>query len=120
MLEAIVVGWRLEASRSFIQLYFAIIVMFSYAFFVAQHSGSYFKLVLCVALYAYVFINLKAMTIYNDFKEVLYGSETMNEFINTYEAFVKRKDYIKFKSTARFVFIFAIVEFVFFMITLFS
>lgn len=120
MLEAIIVGWRLEVSRSFIQLYFAILVMFSYAFFVAQHSGSYFKLILCVALYSYVFIHLKAMTIYNDFKEVLYGSQTMHEFINTYEAFTKRKDYIKFKSTARFVFIFAIVEFFFFMITLFS
>lgn len=120
MIEAIRVGWRLEATRSFIQLYFSVIVMFSYAFFMAQHTGSYFKLVLCAALFGYIFINLRALSIYNDLKEVLYGSETMNEFMNTYEEFVKRKDYIKLKSTARFVFILAVVEFVFFMLTLFS
>lgn len=120
MIEAIRVGWKLEAVRSFIQIYFAVIVMFSYAFFVAQHTGSYFKLILCAALFGYIFINLRAMSIYNDLKEVLYGSQTMNEFINTYEEFVKRKDYIKLKSTARFVFIFAMVELVFFMITLFN
>lgn len=52
MLEAIRVGWKLEATRSFIQLYFAVIVMFSYAFFMVQHTGSYFKLVVCAALLA--------------------------------------------------------------------
>lgn len=120
MLEAIRVGWKLEATRSFIQLYFAVIVMFSYAFFMVQHTGSYFKLVVCAALFGYIFIHLRAFAIYNDLKEVLYGSETMNEFMNTYDEFVKRKDFIKLKSTARFVFIFAMVDFVFFVITLLS
>lgn len=120
MIEAITTGWKLEATRSFIQLYFSSFIMFSYAFFMVQHSGSYFKLVLYVVLYSYIFINLKAFKIYSDLKKVIYDSSTMNDFVNTYESFIKRKDYIKLKSTARFIFIFSIVEFVFFMITVFS
>lgn len=120
MIKSILVGWKIEATRSFIQLYFAVLVMFSYAFFTVQHTGSYFKLILCAMIFGYVFIHLKAFKIYNDLKDVIYGSESMNEFVNTYEEFVKRKDYLKLKSTARFIFIFAVVEFIFFMITLFS
>ena len=118
MIEAIRVGWKFEATRSFIQIFFAIIVMFSYAFYMVQHTGSYVKLVLCVAVFAYIFIHLKAFSLYNELKEVLYGSETMNEFMNTYDEFVKRKDYIRLKSTARFVFIFSVIELVLFIIIL--
>jgi len=120
MLESILVGWKIEATRAFIKLYFSVIVMFTYAFFMVQHSGSYAKLVLYAVLFGYIFIQLKAFQIYNDLRRVIYEAETMNEFVNTYEHFVKRKDFKKLQSTVRFVFIFAIFDSVLFLHSLVS
>lgn len=120
MIESIIVGWKIEATRAFIKLYFSVIVMFTYAFFMVQHSGSYTNLVIYTILFGYIFIQLKALQIYNDLCRIIHEAETMNEFVNTYEHFVKRKDYKKLKSTVRFVFIFAIFDSVLFLHSLVS
>jgi hypothetical protein len=97
MFNSIATGLKMDVPRSFILLFFSILVMSVYAVFTLVTTSNPIRLFIYIPVFIYFLHYLKAWKLYKDFKTILNTSDSMSSFSNDYENYIKRDDYIKFR-----------------------
>lgn len=95
---------EIDVPRSFFVLYASVTVMLIYAGFDVLMESSYALLYFYIPLIVIPLYFLKANSLLNDFKNILYNSNSMNEFQKAYAKYIERNDYLKFRMFVFFLF----------------